>query len=77
MKKVYAPNTNSRKYLTELRIYCNKIKHLYLITVKLIHPYNKTTHNILQNEIRLTTPSIKIKMWNNHHISIKFHWFSL
>ena len=23
MKKEYVPNTNSRKYLTELRIYCN------------------------------------------------------
>ena len=26
MKKDYAPNTNSRKYLTELKTYCNKIK---------------------------------------------------
>ena len=26
MKKEYAPNTDSRKYLTELRTYCNKIK---------------------------------------------------
>ena len=25
-KKEYAPNTDSRKYLTELRTYCNKIK---------------------------------------------------
>ena len=26
MKKEYAPHTDSRKYLTELRTYCNKIK---------------------------------------------------
>ena len=26
MKKEYAPNTDSRKYLTELRAYCNKNK---------------------------------------------------
>ena len=26
MKKEYIPNTDSRKYLTELRTYCNKIK---------------------------------------------------
>ena len=26
MKKEYAPNTDLRKYLTELRTYCNKIK---------------------------------------------------
>ena len=33
MMKGYVPNTDSRKYLTELRAYCNKIKPLYLITV--------------------------------------------
>ena len=33
MKKEYAPNMDSRKYLTELRTYCNKIKPLYPITV--------------------------------------------
>ena len=33
MKKEYAPNTDSRRYLKELRTYCNKIKPLYLITV--------------------------------------------
>ena len=26
MKKEYAPNTDSRKYLLELKTYCNKIK---------------------------------------------------
>ena len=26
MKKEYTPNTDSRKYLTELRTYCNRIK---------------------------------------------------
>ena len=33
MKKEYAPNTDSRKYLTELRTYCNKINLLYPTTV--------------------------------------------
>ena len=27
MNKDYAPNLDSRKYLTELKTYCNKIKH--------------------------------------------------
>ena len=53
MKKEYAPNTDSRKYLTELRTYFNKIKPFVSYYSKLIHSYNKTTHNILQNEIRL------------------------
>ena len=78
MKKEYAPNTDSRKYLTELRTYCNKIKPFVSYYSKLINSYNKITHNILQNEIRLLLPQVsRQKMWNYHHISIKFHWFSL
>ena len=53
MKKECAPNTDSRKYLTELRTYCNKIKPFVSYYSKLINSYNRTTHNILQNEIRL------------------------
>ena len=33
MKKEYAPNMDSRKYLTELRTYCKKLNLLYPITV--------------------------------------------
>ena len=56
MKKEDTPNTDSRKYLTELRTYCNKIKPFVSYYSKLIHSYNKTAHNILQNEIRLLLP---------------------
>ena len=58
MKKEYAPNTDSRKYLLELRTYCNKIKPFVTYYSKLIHSYNKTTHNILENEIRLLLPQV-------------------
>ena len=58
MKKEYTPNTDSRKYLTELRTYCNKIKPIVSYYSKLIHLYNKTTQNILQNEIRLLLPQV-------------------
>ena len=58
MKKLYAPNTDSRKYLTELRTYCNKIKPFVSYYSKLIHSYNKAAHNILQNEIRLLLPQV-------------------
>ena len=58
MKKEYAPNTDSRKYLTELRTYCNKIKPFVSYYSKLIHSYNKTTYNILENEIRLSLPQV-------------------
>ena len=46
MKKEYALNTDSRKYITEFRTYCNKIKPFVTYYSKLIHSYNKITHNI-------------------------------
>ena len=58
MKKEYAPNTNSRKYLLELKTYCNKIKPFVTYYSKLIQSYNKTAHNILENEIRLLLPQV-------------------
>ena len=58
MKKEYAPNTDSRKYLMELRTYCNTIKPFVSYYSKLIHSYKETTHNILQNEIRLLLPQV-------------------
>ena len=58
MKKEYTPNTDSSKYLTELRTYCNKVKPFVSYYSKLIHSYNKTTHTILQNEIRLLLPQV-------------------
>ena len=58
MKKEYGSNTDSRKYLTELRTYCNKIKHFVSYYSKLMDSYNKSTYNILQNEIRLLLPQV-------------------
>ena len=58
MKKEYVPNTDSRKFLTELRTYCNKIKPFVSYYSKLIHSYNRTANNILQNEIRLLLPRV-------------------
>ena len=58
MNKDYAPNTDSRKYLTELRTYCNKIKPFVSYYSRLIDSYNKTTYNILQNEIKPLLPQI-------------------
>ena len=58
MKKENAPNTDSRKYLLELKTYCNKIKPFVTFYSKLILSYNKTAHNILENEIRLLLPQV-------------------
>ena len=58
MNKEYAPNTDSRKYLLELKAYCNKNKTLCNYYSKLIQSYNKTAHTILENEIRLLLPQV-------------------
>ena len=58
MEKESAPNTDSRKYLLELKTYCNKIKPFVTYYSKLIQSYNKTTYNILENEIRLLLPLV-------------------
>ena len=46
MKKNYAPNMDSSKYLSELQTYCNKIKPFVSYYSKLISSYNTTLHNI-------------------------------
>ena len=58
MEKQYTPITYSRKYVTELSTYCNKIKHFVSFYSKLIDSYKKTAHNILQNEIRPLLPQV-------------------
>ena len=52
MNKEYAPNTDSRKYLTELKTYCNKIKPFVSYYNNLIKSYNTTIYYILENEIK-------------------------
>ena len=58
MNKEYAHNMDSRKYLTELKTYCNKIRPFVSYYRKLINSYNKTAHNILENEIKPLLPQI-------------------
>ena len=53
MRKEYAPNTEARKYMLELRIYYNKIKPCVIYYNKLINSYNTTAHNILEKEIKM------------------------
>ena len=58
MNKEYAPNTDSRKYLTELKTYCNKIGPFVSYYRKLINSYNITAHNISENKIKPLLPQI-------------------
>ena len=61
MRKEYAPNTESRKYMLELKTYCNKIRPFVTYYNKLINSYNNTTHNILEKEIKLLLPQVNRK----------------
>ena len=51
MNKKYAPHMDSSKYLSELQMYCNKIKLFVSYYSKLIASYNTTVHNIVVNKI--------------------------
>ena len=58
MNKEYVPNIESRKYLTELKTYCTKIKPSVSNYNKLIKSYNTTVYNILENKIKPLLPQI-------------------
>ena len=56
MNKKYAPHMDSSKYLSELQMYCNKIKPFVSYYSKLFASYNTTVHNICeQNKTIITT----------------------
>ena len=56
MNKEYAPNTDSSKYLKELKTYCNKLKPFVTYYSELIKSYNDTVHDILENKIKPLLP---------------------
>ena len=57
-EKEYAPNMDSRKYMLELKAYCNKIKPFVTYYNRLINSYNNAVHNILEKEIKLLLPQV-------------------
>ena len=60
-RKEYAPNTESRRCMSELKTYCNKIRPFVTYYNKLINSYNNTDHNILEKEIKLLLPQVNRK----------------
>ena len=46
-------NTESRRYVLELKAFCNKFRPFVTYYAKLINSYNNTTHIILQKEVKL------------------------
>ena len=51
-----AQNTETRKYMLDLRTFCKKIEPFVNYYKRLIKSYNNTMHNILENEINLLLP---------------------
>ena len=52
------PKMDSRKYLTELKTYCNNIKPFVSYYNNLIKSYDTTVYNILENIIKPLLPQI-------------------
>ena len=61
MENKFVQNTESRKYMLELKAFCNKLKPFVTYYDKLINSYNNTAYNILEKEIKLLLPQVKRK----------------
>ena len=48
----FAQNTESRKYMLEVKAFCNKVSPFVTYYDKLINLYNNTAYNILEKEIK-------------------------
>ena len=72
-------DTDSKKHMLDLMMFCKKIEPFVLYYKRLIKSYNNTTHNILKNEINLILPQIprKQKCGIITTLSIQFHRTSL
>ena len=57
MDNKYAQNTESRKYMLDLKMFCNKIKPFVTYYKRLINSYNNTEHNILEKRSKITITS--------------------
>ena len=55
-------DTESKKHMLDLMIFCKKIEPFVHYSKGLITSYNNTGHNILEHEIKLILPRIPRKM---------------
>ena len=56
-----AHNTDTRKYMLDLRTFCKMMEPFVNYYKSLIKSYNHTAHNILENEINLILPQVPRK----------------
>ena len=70
MDNKYAQNTESRKYMLDLKTFCDKIKPLVIYHKRWINSYNNTAHKILEKERKLLLPQVKRKEKNGINITL-------
>ena len=56
-----AQNTETRKYMLDVKTFCKKIEPFVVCYRKLINSYNKTTNNILGKQIKLLLTQVERK----------------
>ena len=61
LDKKKACDTDSKKHMLDLMIFCKKFEPFVLYYRRLIRPNNNTAHNILENEINFILPQISRK----------------
>ena len=54
-------NTETRKQMLDLKIFCKKIEPFVIYYKRLLRSYNNTAHNLLKNEINLILPQVPRK----------------
>ena len=54
-------NTETRKYMLDLKTFCKKIEPFVVYYRGLINSYNNIAHNILEKEIKLLLPQVQRK----------------
>ena len=61
MENEYVQNTESKRYMLELKAFCNNVRPFVTYYAKLIDSYSNTMHNILEKEIKLLLPLVNRK----------------
>ena len=69
MENEYAQNTELRRYILELKAFCNKVTYY----TKLINSYNNTVQNILEKEMKLLLPQVNRKK----NVELSPHWYQV
>ena len=69
----FAQNTESRKYMLELKAFCNKVRPFVTYYGKLINSYNNTAHNILEKEINY----YYLKLKESKNVELSPHWYQV